>query len=334
MAAAFIQARTRLMVGRTRKEDRARSFLVCLGLPDGEAACPIRFNLQIVYFEGDGLGNPQQAIGHKGDQGGVAQAPRGPGPRWRRGRRRCRLATTASPAPDPGLCLLPWRRIPASTRPDSGPTGEGCPVAFARKRTAAHASVAEGGRGPGLMQGGEVFGQLRIMQGGEVLALLLQVSLYPVERRLIGPACVLGKAGPGQLGGGGRESGNRLGTSGPFFDCGGGFSEPACRGAAKRTPIWASWRGLMALCSLPRTNPGNRKEYVRRNGPYKLGMTAGLNNKLPYGNIPRLLLAWVCTEAVRMRKRELVLGRSLYEFMRKLGMEDRRREHSGPTGPG
>ena len=25
---------------------------------------------------------------------------------------------------------------------------------------------------------------------------------------------------------------------------------------------------LMALCPLPRTNPGNRKEYVRRNGPY------------------------------------------------------------------
>ena len=25
---------------------------------------------------------------------------------------------------------------------------------------------------------------------------------------------------------------------------------------------------LMALCSLPRTNPGNRKEYKRVNGPY------------------------------------------------------------------
>ena len=25
----------------------------------------------------------------------------------------------------------------------------------------------------------------------------------------------------------------------------------------------------MALCSLPRTNPGNRTRYVRRNGPYK-----------------------------------------------------------------
>ena len=31
---------------------------------------------------------------------------------------------------------------------------------------------------------------------------------------------------------------------------------------------------LMALCSLPRTNPGNRKEYVRRNGPYTLVMNA------------------------------------------------------------
>ena len=49
-------------------------------------------------------------------------------------------------------------------------------------------------------------------------------------------------------------------------------------------------------------------------------MTAGIENKLPYGNIPRLLLVWVCTEAVRTRKRELVLGRSLSEFMRKLGI--------------
>ena len=80
---------------------------------------------------------------------------------------------------------------------------------------------------------------------------------------------------------------------------------------------------LLALCSLPRTNPKNRLQYVRRNGPYTLGMSAGINNKLPYGNIPRLLLAWVCSEAVRTQRRELVLGRSLYEFMRKLGMDDR-----------
>ena len=78
---------------------------------------------------------------------------------------------------------------------------------------------------------------------------------------------------------------------------------------------------LMALCSLPRTNPGNRLLYKRQNGPYKLIMISGGNTKLPYGNLPRLLLAWVCTEAVRTQSRELVLGKSLSEFMRTLGME-------------
>ena len=75
---------------------------------------------------------------------------------------------------------------------------------------------------------------------------------------------------------------------------------------------------LLALCALPRTNPGDRKEYVRRNGPYALVMSAGGLNKLPYGNLPRLLVAWVCTEAVRTQSRDIVLGRSLSEFMRKL----------------
>ena len=77
---------------------------------------------------------------------------------------------------------------------------------------------------------------------------------------------------------------------------------------------------LMALCSLPRTNPGPRHQYKRVNGPYKLVVIAGADNKLPFGNLPRLLLAWVCTEAVRTQSRELVLGDSLSEFMRKLGI--------------
>ena len=50
---------------------------------------------------------------------------------------------------------------------------------------------------------------------------------------------------------------------------------------------------LLTLCSLPRTNPGNRLQYKRVNGPYQLYMIAGGGNKLPFGNIPRLLLAWV-----------------------------------------
>ena len=76
----------------------------------------------------------------------------------------------------------------------------------------------------------------------------------------------------------------------------------------------------MALCSLPRTNPSNQKEYKRVNGPYTLYMVAGGGNKLPYGNFPRLILAWVSTEAVRTQSRVLILGDSLSDFMRELGV--------------
>ena len=93
--------------------------------------------------------------------------------------------------------------------------------------------------------------------------------------------------------------------------------------ASEAEPDLGFMARLLALCSLPRTNPRDRAKYIRRNGPYALVMVAGGLNKLPYGNLPRLLLAWVCSEAVRTQSRDLVLGRSLYEFMHKLGLEDR-----------
>ena len=80
---------------------------------------------------------------------------------------------------------------------------------------------------------------------------------------------------------------------------------------------------LLVLCSLPRTNPGNRHQYKRQNGPYTLIMYSSGETKLPFGNLPRLLLAWISTEAVRTQSREISLGRSLSGFMRKLGMDDR-----------
>ena len=92
--------------------------------------------------------------------------------------------------------------------------------------------------------------------------------------------------------------------------------------ASEADPDLGFMARLLALCSLPRTNPGNRLQYKRVNGPYKLILIAGGDNRLPYGNLPRLILAWVCTEAVRTQSRELVLGRSFSGFMRKLGMQD------------
>ena len=90
--------------------------------------------------------------------------------------------------------------------------------------------------------------------------------------------------------------------------------------ASEADPDLGFMARLLALCSLPRTNPGTRKEYKRVNGPYTLYMTAIGDNKLPFGNFPRLMLAWVSTEVVRTQNRVLVLGSSLAKFMKTLGV--------------
>ena len=88
--------------------------------------------------------------------------------------------------------------------------------------------------------------------------------------------------------------------------------------ASETDPDLGFMARLLVLCSLPRSNPGNRLQYKRVNGPFTLYMTASGGNKLPFGNLPRLILAWVCSEAVRTQSRVLVLGKSLSDFMRKL----------------
>ena len=90
--------------------------------------------------------------------------------------------------------------------------------------------------------------------------------------------------------------------------------------ASEADPDLGFMARTMVLCSLPRSNPGDRHQYKRVNGPFTLGIIAGLDNKLPFGNLPRLILAWLCTEVVRTRSREIVLGKSLAEFMRALGI--------------
>ena len=83
--------------------------------------------------------------------------------------------------------------------------------------------------------------------------------------------------------------------------------------ASEADPDLGFMARLMALCSLPRTNPGDRIRYKRVNGPYTLYMTAGGGCKLPYGNLPRLLLAWLSTRSgadpiPRARPGEIAIG--------------------------
>ncbi len=58
--------------------------------------------------------------------------------------------------------------------------------------------------------------------------------------------------------------------------------------------------------------------FKRRNGLFELTIMSP--NGLPFGSIPRLLLSWVTTEAVRTRSPFLLLGPSLSAFMAELNL--------------
>ena len=83
---------------------------------------------------------------------------------------------------------------------------------------------------------------------------------------------------------------------------------------------------VFAQMGLPHSDPGDDvRTFERKNGIYRLKLTADEESHLPYGSIPRVLLAFVGTEAVRTRSREIYLGKNLSEFLRD-------KLHMGVTG--
>ena len=79
--------------------------------------------------------------------------------------------------------------------------------------------------------------------------------------------------------------------------------------------------------TLPHSDPGDVAAWTRTNGDLTLVMTrsnmdltTGLMIGYPYGTIPRLLLYWLTSEAVRTKSRVLKLGSSLAQFMREVGL--------------
>ena len=78
---------------------------------------------------------------------------------------------------------------------------------------------------------------------------------------------------------------------------------------------------VLSVCALPRQSQGTNRMYVRNTGAYKLALTAtNPDFGLPYGIYPRIIFAWMCTEAVRTQTPRLVLGQSLSEFLDKVGV--------------
>jgi len=82
--------------------------------------------------------------------------------------------------------------------------------------------------------------------------------------------------------------------------------------------------------TLPHKNPGSVPTWSRKNGNLTLRIQPGYKKDsvtgkdvcvgYPYGIIPRLLLFWIITEAVRTKSRRLELGHSLNGFMAALGL--------------
>ena len=76
---------------------------------------------------------------------------------------------------------------------------------------------------------------------------------------------------------------------------------------------------ILVQATLPHSRPLTH-EFERVNGRFTLYMNAPASVGLPYGSYPRLALAWLSTEAVRTRSREIELGPTFSSFMYKLGL--------------
>lgn len=85
---------------------------------------------------------------------------------------------------------------------------------------------------------------------------------------------------------------------------------------------------LWAQLSLPYKEPSrDTRLWVRRNGSLTLRVLPGMvgakgseTAAYPYGVLPRYILTWLSTEAVRTQSPTLQLGNSLSDFMKRLGM--------------
>jgi Plasmid encoded RepA protein len=85
---------------------------------------------------------------------------------------------------------------------------------------------------------------------------------------------------------------------------------------------------VLVQANLPyRQLPG--ETFQRFNGALTLTLQAPPQIGLPYGRYPRLLLAWLGTEAVRTKSPRLELGDSLSAYLRELGITP----SGGPRGP-
>lgn len=85
--------------------------------------------------------------------------------------------------------------------------------------------------------------------------------------------------------------------------------------SAKEAGTLAFMARAMVIATLPHSKPDNFI-FQRKNGDYIFTMMANPQFGLPYGSLPRLLLAWMTREAKRTKSPVLHLGKTFSEFLR------------------
>lgn len=93
---------------------------------------------------------------------------------------------------------------------------------------------------------------------------------------------------------------------------------------------------VLVACNLPHSDPGDIPFWSRSNGSDTLIITPGrigsgkgnqtISLGFPYGMMPRLISIYFATEAIRTKNKEIVLGDSFNEFIRRIGIQK-----SGPN---
>lgn len=87
--------------------------------------------------------------------------------------------------------------------------------------------------------------------------------------------------------------------------------------SAKEAGMLAFMARSMVIATLPHSKPDDFV-FQRKNGDYILTMMANPKFGLPYGSLPRVLLAWITREAIRTKSPVLHLGKTFSEFLRVL----------------
>lgn len=101
------------------------------------------------------------------------------------------------------------------------------------------------------------------------------------------------------------------------------------RDDAKKANATGYMARALAQATLPHKDPELPPGMLYSRDTGRLTLTVAPTSKrhgIPYGSIPRVLLAWICTEAVQTKERTLSLGHSQAEFLERLKLHNNGRD--------